>query len=111
MALPLAFDYGLYQVLMAAKVGATVILEKSFAFPARALEIMARERVTVFPGVPTMFTALLAHPEIGKYDLSSLKYCGSGGAPLPLEVAQRFQPATLKRFDPALGDLVNRNRV
>jgi long-chain acyl-CoA synthetase len=41
-----------------------------------------------------MFTALLAHPDIGKYDLSSLRFCGSGGAPLPLEVAQRFAATT-----------------
>jgi hypothetical protein len=46
--LPLAFDYGLYQVLMAFKVGATVVLERSFAFPVKVLETMARERVTVF---------------------------------------------------------------
>jgi long-chain acyl-CoA synthetase len=54
-ALPLAFDYGLYQVLMAARVGATVVLERSFAFPVKVLEVMVRERVTVFAGVPTMF--------------------------------------------------------
>ena len=54
------------------------------------LKEISTNKVTSFPGVPTMFTALLAHPEIAKYDLSSLKFCGSGGAPLPLEVAQRF---------------------
>ncbi len=58
-ALPLAFDYGLYQVLMAARVGATVVLERSFAFPVKVLEVMSRERVTVFPGVPTMFALLM----------------------------------------------------
>ncbi len=58
-ALPLAFDYGLYQVLMAARVGACVVLERSFAFPAKVLEGLARERVTVFPGVPTMFSLLM----------------------------------------------------
>jgi long-chain acyl-CoA synthetase len=58
-ALPLAFDYGLYQVLMAARVGACVVLERSFAFPVKVLESLARERVTVFPGVPTMFSLLM----------------------------------------------------
>ena len=58
-ALPLAFDYGLYQVLMAARVGACVVLDRSFAFPVKVMEGMARERVTVFPGVPTMFALLM----------------------------------------------------
>jgi long-chain acyl-CoA synthetase len=58
-ALPLAFDYGLYQVLMAARVGACVVLERSFAFPVKVLEGLARECITVFPGVPTMFSLLM----------------------------------------------------
>ena len=51
--LPLAFDYGLYQMLMGFAVGAPVVLERSFAFPAQVLRAMAEERVTGFPGVPT----------------------------------------------------------
>jgi len=58
-ALPLAFDYGLYQVLMAVQVGACVVLERSFAFPADAVETMRREQVTVLPGVPTLFTMIM----------------------------------------------------
>src|SRR5207302_10597537 len=57
--LPLAFDYGLYQLLMAFERGATLVLERSFAFPVKVLEVMARERVTVFPGVPTLFSMLM----------------------------------------------------
>jgi len=49
------------------------------------------KRATAFPGVPTMWIALAAYPGIEKRDLSSLRYCGSGGAPLPVEVAQRFE--------------------
>src|SRR5690606_25884968 len=52
--LPLAFDYGLYQLLMCVKLGATLVLEKSFAFPQRVLPMLASERVTAFPLVPTM---------------------------------------------------------
>lgn len=58
--LPLAFDYGLYQVLMAWRVGATVILERSLAFPAAVLETLEREEATVLPGVPTFFAMLTA---------------------------------------------------
>jgi long-chain acyl-CoA synthetase len=82
-ALPLAFDYGLYQVLMAAKVAATVVLEKSFAFPVRALEVMARERVTVFAGVPTMFVMLTGLASLPSYDLSSLRLITNTAAALP----------------------------
>lgn len=52
--LPLAFDYGLYQLLMCVKLGATLVLEKSFAFPQKILPLLDRERVTAFPLVPTM---------------------------------------------------------
>lgn len=48
-------------------------------------------RITSFPGVPTMFIGLLSHPLTPKMDLTSLKMCNSGGAPLPLEVQQRYQ--------------------
>jgi acyl-CoA synthetase (AMP-forming)/AMP-acid ligase II len=59
-ALPLSFDYGLYQVLMALRVGACVVLRRNFSFPVKELEVMAAERVTVFPGVPTMSHVLMA---------------------------------------------------
>jgi len=51
--LPLAFDYGLYQALMCVKVGATLVLEQSFAYPALILEKLRREQVTGLPLVPT----------------------------------------------------------
>jgi len=57
--LPLAFDYGLYQALMCAKVGATLVLEKSFTYPAVVLEKLKNERVTGFPLVPTLAAMLL----------------------------------------------------
>ena len=46
------------------------------------------------PGVPTMFVAMLGHRKLASFDLSSLKYCVSGGAPLPIEVKQRFEALT-----------------
>lgn len=57
--LPLAFDYGLYQLLMCVMKGATLVLEKSFAFPQKVLPLLARERVTVFPLVPTMAALIM----------------------------------------------------
>lgn len=82
-ALPLAFDYGLYQVLMAFSLGATVLLERSFTFPVKVLENMVRERVTVFPGVPTMFTLLTTIKTLPDFDLSSLRLITNTAAALP----------------------------
>lgn len=59
--LPLAFDYGLYQLLMAVRLGATLVLEPGFGYPAVIEQRIQEESVTVFPGVPTVFTTLLAH--------------------------------------------------
>ena len=46
-------------------------------------ELLAKHKVTLFAGVPTMYFALLHHPDAAKYDLSTLKYCASGGAAMP----------------------------
>ena len=89
--LPLAFDYGLYQVLMAFKVGATVVLERSFAFPAKVLEAMARERVTVLPGVPTLFAMLTDLPIVADYDLRWLRMVTNTAAALPVEHIRRLR--------------------
>jgi long-chain acyl-CoA synthetase len=58
------------------------------------LKTIEKERPTLFPGAPTMYIGLLNHPDISKYDLSSIKCCISGSAPLPLEVQKKFEEAT-----------------
>jgi long-chain acyl-CoA synthetase len=80
-------------MMLGIRAAAELILHARFDTEA-ALKEISSKKVTSFPGVPTMFTALLGHPDVAKYDLSSLKYCGSGGAPLPLEVARRFKEMT-----------------
>ncbi len=57
----------------------------------QALKTLVRVRATAFPGVPTMYQALLDHPQAAKTDFSSLRVCISGGAPLPLPVKTRFE--------------------
>lgn len=57
--LPLSFNYGLYQLLMAVKLGATLVLEKSFAFPQAVFDVMRAEKVTGFPIVPTMSAIIM----------------------------------------------------
>ncbi len=81
-ALPLSFDYGLYQWLMVTIFGGTLVLERSFAFPAAALKKMAAEGVTGFPGVPTIFAVLL-EMDLEPYDLSRLRYITNTAAALP----------------------------
>ncbi len=62
------------------------------------LRDISEKRATNFPGVPTMWIALANHPEIEKYDLSSLRSIGSGGAPLPQDVAERLEQLTGHRL-------------
>ena len=58
------------------------------------LKTIDKQKPTLFPGAPTMYIGLLNHPDIGKYNLSSIKACLSGSAPLPLEVQERFEAIT-----------------
>ena len=80
--LPLSFDYGLYQLLMTFYVGGTLVLDSSFAYPAEILCRIAAERVTGFPGVPTIFARLL-QMDLDAFDLSSLRYITNTAAALP----------------------------
>lgn len=61
---------------------------------ADALKLITETRPTVMPGVPTLFNAMLNHPQLKSYDLSSLRFCLSGGAPLPVEVKHKFEALT-----------------
>jgi acyl-CoA synthetase (AMP-forming)/AMP-acid ligase II len=83
--LPLAFDYGLYQLLMAFKVGARLVLERSFAFPAQVLKVMVEEKVTGFPGVPTIFAVLAEMKNLRDFDLSSIAFVTNTAAALPVK--------------------------
>ncbi|WP_288142546.1 class I adenylate-forming enzyme family protein [Mesorhizobium sp.] len=83
--LPLAFDYGLYQMIMAFRTGARLVLERSFAFPAQILGLIKQERVTGFPGVPTIFAALSDLKSLKDHDFSSIRYVTNTAAALPLK--------------------------
>jgi len=83
--LPLAFDYGLYQMIMAFRTGARLVLERSFAFPAQILGLIKQERVTGFPGVPTIFAALSELKSLRDQDFSSIRYVTNTAAALPLK--------------------------
>ena len=92
--LPLAHSFGLNGALLAPLlVGATVVLTDRFA-PDRVVEAIRRHRVTVFPGVATMFRRLLDTPELADADLSSVRIAVSGAAPCPWELAERWRGRT-----------------
>ena len=66
LLLPLAFDYGLYQLLMSVTIGATLIVEQSFIFIASVYKNINKYKPTVFPGVPTIYAMMIAsHKETG----------------------------------------------
>ena len=90
VVLPLFHIYALSAVmLLGLRLGATLVLHTKFDVEAVLKEI-AGSRISAFCGVPTMYTGMLMHPKARETDLSSLRFCGSGGAPLPVEIEQRF---------------------
>ncbi|HZW19914.1 long-chain fatty acid--CoA ligase [Noviherbaspirillum sp.] len=92
--LPLFHIYALtVNMLFGVGMGAELVLHTRFDTETVVRDLAAK-KITVFPGVPTMYTAIINYPGIENHDLASLKFCGSGGAPLPVEVNQRFQHLT-----------------
>ena len=90
-ALPLFHSFGQTCGLNATiAAGACLALVPRFDAQA-ALDTIHRYRVTVFEGVPTMYVALLAHPDRATFDVGSLRLCASGGAALPVEVLRGFE--------------------
>jgi long-chain acyl-CoA synthetase len=90
-ALPLFHAFGQTCALNATiAAGASLALIPRFD-AGKALGVIERDRVTVFEGVPTMFAALLHHPDRAQFDVSTLRVCVSGGAALPVEVLHQFE--------------------
>ncbi len=92
-ALPLFHSFGQTCALNATiLVGGTLTLVPRFTAE-KALEVIERDRITIFEGVPTMYNALLAAPDRDRYDVSALRVCVSGGASLPVETLRAFDEA------------------
>lgn len=81
-----ALNYGIY-------IGAKLVLVPKFD-PGQLLKKIHQQEPTLFPGAPTMYIALLNHPKLMNYNLSSITCCISGSAPLPQEVQDRFEQVT-----------------
>jgi long-chain acyl-CoA synthetase len=93
-ALPLFHIYGMTTSMnVPVSLAATMVLLPRFETTA-ALTAIQAHKVTVFCGVPTMYAALLANSELGKFDLTSIRVCISGASPLPPQVQRKFMEVT-----------------
>jgi amino acid adenylation domain-containing protein len=89
--LPLSFDYGLYQVLMAFKFGGTVVLERSFLYPYKLIDLIIKEKVTGFPLVPTIAAILLKLKNLEKFDFRHVRYISNTAQAFPPEHIFKLQ--------------------
>jgi long-chain acyl-CoA synthetase len=90
-ALPLFHSFGQTCGLNATVAGGGMLTLIPRFDPVKALEIIQRDKVTIFEGVPTMYAAILNVPNAGDYDTSSLQICVSGGAAMPVEIMRGFE--------------------
>lgn len=98
LVLPIAFDYGLYQLLIAMKLGATLVVERSFTFPAQIYNRMEEQKATVFPGVPTIFSMMISSHKKKPLCFPSITRITNTAAALPDE----FVPYLREIFPNAL---------
>jgi long-chain acyl-CoA synthetase len=92
--LPFFHVYGLTTVMiLSIKLAAKLVLLPKFDV-LETLKTIEKQRPTIFPGAPTIYIGLLNHPELKKFDLSSINACVSGSAPLPQEVQEKFEAIT-----------------
>lgn len=93
-ALPFFHVFGMTVVMLySVQSGFNMVLVPKFDTES-VLKLVKKYRPTIFPGVPTMYSAINHYPNVEEYDLSSIKYCISGAAPLPVEVCKRFEELT-----------------
>jgi acyl-CoA synthetase (AMP-forming)/AMP-acid ligase II len=90
-ALPLSSSYGLYQMISALSLGATLVLERSFAFPLQSLRLMQAQRATIFAAVPTQIAWIVASTAAMAPLLQTLRIVTTAAAALPAEHAKRMQ--------------------
>jgi len=91
LVLPLFHIYALTSVMLRQVTRGSCLLLRMRFDPDQTFDDFEMRRATIFPGVPTMWIALVNHPRFATADLSSLIYAASGGAPLPVEIARRFE--------------------
>lgn len=95
--IPFLHSYGMTNAMnLPIAIGATIVMLPVFEM-AQVLEHIKKHQPTIFPGVPSMYTAINQVPGVRSYGLSSIKACVSGSAPLPIEVQESFEKLTRGR--------------
>jgi long-chain acyl-CoA synthetase len=103
-AIPFFHVYGMtVGMLFALHMGAEMIIVPNPRPIDNVMNIIQKERATLFPGVPAMYIGIINHPKIAEYDLKSVKACISGSAPLPMDVQERFGQITGGRLVEGFG--------
>jgi acyl-coenzyme A synthetase/AMP-(fatty) acid ligase len=87
----MAFDYGLYQLFMSVYIGGTLVLERSFTYPAQILARVREQAVTVFPGVPTIYAMLISQHDRNGLELPSIRRVTNTAAALPADWTPKLQ--------------------
>jgi len=101
--LPFFHVYGMTVAMNEAiELGATIIMLPRFNVD-EALEAINLYQPTRFPGVPTMYMAIMNHPHVEKYNISSIRVCSSGSAPMPVEAQKRFEELTGAKISEGYG--------
>ena len=94
-AIPFFHVYGLTTALLGAvHIAAKMVLHPNPREIEAIMKLITKTKPTIFPGVPTMYVAIVNHPKVSKYDMKSVKACIAGAAPLPPEVRRRFESIT-----------------
>ena len=94
-ALPFFHVYGMTVGILAAHLAASeLVMVPDPRDLSLIMQTMHNQKISIYPGVPAMYSALISHPKVGDYDFRSVKACLSAGAPLPVEVATRFEEIT-----------------
>ncbi|MEZ4659881.1 MAG: long-chain fatty acid--CoA ligase [Caldilineaceae bacterium] len=103
-SIPFFHVYGMtVAMLYGLEAGARLVIVPDPRNTTHILDIIQKEKVTLYPGIPTMYVAIINHPKVKEYDLRSVKACLSGGAALPVEVAQQFERITGGRLVEGFG--------
>ncbi len=103
-ALPLFHVFAMTGIMnLGIRMGAEIVMMFPRFNAEDAMKMIKKHRITFFPAVPTIYNLIANHPDVKKYDLSSIKTCMSGGAPLPVEVKKEFEQLTNCKLVEAYG--------
>ena len=103
-AIPFFHVYGMtVSMLFAIAIGAEIVIVPNPRPIDNVMNVIQKERASLFPGVPAMYIGIVNHPRVAEYDLKSVKACISGSAPLPMEVQEKFGQITGGRLVEGFG--------